>query len=52
MVLPRKADSAFKGLVHPMVEHSPSRHTILLIEPNRNLVRITHEEPCRIMGSW
>jgi CheY-like chemotaxis protein len=41
MVLPRKADSAFKGLVHPMVEHNPSRHTILLIEPNRNLVRIT-----------
>ena len=41
MVLPGKADRAFKGLVHPMVEHSPSRHTILLIEPNRNLVRIT-----------
>jgi CheY-like chemotaxis protein len=24
-----------------MVEHNPSRHTILLIEPNRNLARIT-----------
>jgi CheY-like chemotaxis protein len=24
-----------------MVEHSPSRHTVLLIEPDRNLARIT-----------
>jgi CheY-like chemotaxis protein len=24
-----------------MVEHSPSLHTVLLIEPNRNLARIT-----------
>jgi CheY-like chemotaxis protein len=33
--------SAFKDSGHPMVEHSRSRHTVLLIEPNRNLARIT-----------
>ena len=30
-----------RALVHPMVEHSPSYHTVLLIEPDRDLARIT-----------